>query len=356
MKFNEYFKQLSDKWLSFITFCSLIMSLCILIINFILLIVNHYLDQDLSLIHIYKFLIITVVSFILSLLSSISVDTNKKNKEYTACTNFFIICSLPIFCYPNYSILLVLPSIVIIIASIFNSKKMMVIFYILNILIDVLVLILNFNVIEQILISVISIFIITFMFKVSLELYNTFKTEMSYIKKMYRKQDNLEKELEIEPLTKLFNRKALYNYIEDIHKNTKKDDIMPCLIILDLDYFKRINDTYGHVNGDKALLSFTKMIKDNLSKDMKAFRFGGEEFIIVTKNLESNKVYKFVESMRKSYGKIKHEYLNNENITFSAGISEYNYKKDVMKWLEEADTSLYKAKESGRNQTILYEG
>ena len=355
MKFNEYSRQLSNKWLTFVTFCSLIMSLCILIINFILLIVNHYIDQDLSLIHIYKFLIITIISFILSFVAYYNVEIKSKYKEYIACGSFFLICTLPIFCYPNYSILLVLPSIAIITASIFGSKKMMVLFYILNILIDILVLIFTFTVQEQILISIISIFIISFIYKISLELYNTFKTEKSYIKKMCRKQDNLEKELEIEPLTKLFNRKALYNYIEDIHKNTKKNDTMPCLIILDLDRFKRINDTYGHVNGDKALLSFTKMIKDNISKDMKAFRFGGEEFIIVTKDLESKKVYKFVESMRKSFGKIKHDYLNNETISFSAGISQYNYKKDVMKWLEEADTSLYKAKENGRNQTILYE-
>jgi len=355
MKFNEYYKKLSDKWLSFITFCSLVMSLCILIINFILLIVNHYLAQDLSLLHIYRFLIITIISFIASFISYFSIEHDYKKKEYVSCASFFIICCLPIFCYPHYSILLVLPSIAIITASIFASKKMMLSFYITNIVLDLLILIFTFSVQEQILISIISIFIVTFIYKISLELYNTFVNEKSYIKKMCRKQDNLEKELEIEKLTKLFNRKALYNYIEEIHKNTKKDDIMPCLIILDLDHFKRINDTYGHVNGDKALISFTKMIKDNITKDMKAFRFGGEEFIIVTKGMENKKVFKFVETMRKDFGKIKHDYLNNETITFSSGISTYAHKKDVMKWLEEADISLYKAKENGRNQTILYE-
>ena len=355
MKFNEYYKQLSDKWLSFITFCSLIMSLCILIINFVLLIVNHYLDQDLNLFHIYKFLIVTILSFITSFISYLAIEHNVKKKEYVSCASFFMICCLPIFCYPNYTILLVLPSIAIIIASIFASKKMMLAFYITNILIDLLILIFTYSVQEQILISIISIFIITFIYKISLELYNTFVSEKSYIKKMWKKQDNLEKELEIEPLTKLLNRKALYNHLEEIYNKTKKDDVMPCLIIIDLDHFKRINDTYGHVNGDQALLVLSKMIKDTITPNMKAFRFGGEEFIIITKDMENKKVLKFVENMRKNFGKIKHDYLNNETITFSSGISMYSHKKNVMKWLEEADTSLYKAKENGRNQTILFE-
>lgn len=354
MNTNDYFKNSYKKWLSFVVSCCLILTLSILFVNIFSLIINFVQNKSLTLNVIFKVLILNLCNFILSLiaLSNLKEENLEKSKKII-CINYFLISFLPSIFYTNYSILLVLPCISIIFAAVFENLKTMKIFYFLNILLILNYFINNISKDSIELIGVIiAIIILNIIFKVSKEIYFMIQEDSFYIKKIIKKNNNLQKKLDIEPLTKLLNKNSLIRDLEIIKKQNNK--ISPCIVMIDLDFFKRINDTFGHVNGDKALLSITNYLNKLESNNVKAYRFGGEEFVILFKNTDIKNVYNIIEKTRKNFGNVKHDYINNEKITFSAGISTYDGKSSIYKWLDQADKALYQAKNEGRNKVIIY--
>ena len=353
MNSNEFSKQVLNKWVACVNFCSLIMSIVLLIINFNFLVVK-YINEEITLMNIILILIFTCFSFLLCLFSYLYTNFSKnEKKEYIINLIFLLICSIQTLYYPNYSILILLPTLPLITSIIFKNHKIIFSLYLYNVFLTILTFVRGDE--SQIFDLLITLTIITIIFKVCFEVNKILILSNKFIRDICQKQNYLEKDLEIEPFTKLFNKKTLYKYLENVSEEIQKNDIMPCVVMLDLDYFKKINDTYGHIKGDEALLSLTKMIKKKLPKGSSAFRFGGEEFVMLIKNIELKKVYDIIEDMRKEFSNMKHKCINNENITFSAGISSYEYKKDIYEWIKEADEALYKAKNQGRNKTIIYE-
>jgi diguanylate cyclase (GGDEF)-like protein len=116
--------------------------------------------------------------------------------------------------------------------------------------------------------------------------------------------------------------------------------------ILDIDYFKRINDTYGHLAGDKTLVAFSKSLKGYF-KDYPVCRYGGEEFAIFAEGLTVDEFQRLLEDCQKK--QVRDADLN--GITFSAGISTYKAGY-IEVAINTADEKLYKAKESGRNLVV----
>lgn len=163
-------------------------------------------------------------------------------------------------------------------------------------------------------------------------------------KEHYLIKTELEKNVYLDQLTQIYNRKIITTI-----SNTETN----CLnitnayfIILDIDFFKKINDTYGHENGDKVLSSLVKSISKNISEKDYLIRWGGEEFLIIIP-------YKNYEEINEIAKKIKNSIINDDNgvcnITVSMGIDKYNggdYHKTILK----ADEALYFAKNNGRNQ------
>lgn len=142
-------------------------------------------------------------------------------------------------------------------------------------------------------------------------------------------------------LTDINNRR----YFDIKYNKYIKSDKKFGLIILDVDKFKSINDTYGHSFGDEVLRKLAKTIKFNLSHSEMVFRYGGEEFCILCKKEN-------IESVANLAQKIRHEvenlvWENNIKVTISAGVSFNNKGNDVFK---EADENLYKSKSNGRNK------
>lgn len=153
----------------------------------------------------------------------------------------------------------------------------------------------------------------------------------------------------IDPLTKVYNRGYLNKKLEIACKN--KEEIS--FIMLDIDYFKLYNDNYGHINGDKALIEVSRIIKSVFKDDM-VFRYGGEEFSVLSyKTIEE--LNKYVEKLRlEIYNKnIKHEYSKvSDRITLSIGLASSKLSKDddLIELNKKADENLYKSKEKGRNR------
>ena len=117
------------------------------------------------------------------------------------------------------------------------------------------------------------------------------------------------------------------------------------LIMIDLDHFKKINDTYGHQIGDEILRHFASTIKDNIRKSDLAIRYGGEEFIIFLPESYKKEALIVLHKIKKALRPYK-----DINFTFSAGIADEG--KTLAEMIKLADERLYKAKKEGRNRII----
>ena len=126
------------------------------------------------------------------------------------------------------------------------------------------------------------------------------------------------------------------------------------IIYLDLDYFKRVNDQFGHGIGDEVLIDFS-LIANNINRESDVFaRYGGEEFIILAQMTDKQSAYILYQRIKEAIE--KHEFNRVKTITFSAGITEFDIENDTADTvLARADKALYEAKENGRDQAIIAE-
>ena len=154
-------------------------------------------------------------------------------------------------------------------------------------------------------------------------------------------------------LTHLQNRRNLNKYIESAMKKADDKDQPFSLLLFDLDDFKSLNDNYGHAFGDKALQAVAAKIESGITKKDKAFRWGGEEFLIICQK-DGLEAYKVAESIRKEIEKIRLEADGNIiSITSTIGISSYEKVDNYKSLFQRADNKLYKGKENGKNQVVL---
>lgn len=158
-------------------------------------------------------------------------------------------------------------------------------------------------------------------------------------------------------LTGVYNRQA---FDETIAAKIERCQIMKegfCLLILDLDDFKAINDTHGHLTGDRALVAFVKKCRDNIRRDDFFARYGGEEFAIImdganlrNAHTKARQICNSVASARYATDSSdKDEYLT---MTVSIGVSAYRKDDTVESLISRVDKALYKAKHRGKNCAV----
>lgn len=179
--------------------------------------------------------------------------------------------------------------------------------------------------------------------------------QLAYIHQSYQTQTELIEELKIEPLTRLYNRVALDCAIKRLICNQKENNTTPFLVMLDLDYFKKINDKYGHTAGDKVLIRLAQVIKENMGGTRQAFRYGGEEFVLLFEDSMQAPVLHLVEGIRSAFENERFEFAPDLSFTLSAGIAEYKDDYNEQSWLEVADQAMYFSKNHGRNQIHIAE-
>lgn len=167
-----------------------------------------------------------------------------------------------------------------------------------------------------------------------------------------RKLDQMSK---TDGLTDLNNRSSLDRAIKvTFDAFAKGGSASHSLVMADIDFFKKVNDTYGHPIGDQVLQEVAKILSSGSRKGDFVGRFGGEEFCVLLPNTGIDGAYQYCEKMRTE---IEQAVINTTKgdikITISMGVSEINASYRTMaEWLEAADSALYKAKQGGRNQTI----
>jgi diguanylate cyclase (GGDEF)-like protein len=174
-----------------------------------------------------------------------------------------------------------------------------------------------------------------------------------------------EKVARLDPLTKAFNRRALYEYMSKRLAQSNNNQMLS-IVMIDVDHFKNVNDQFGHAKGDEALISITQSILTEIRESDKLFRIGGEEFIITLPECDEAHAFNLVERIRINIEQIHLKHKKQRiKLTCSFGITDYwsaSTTESLDYWsasvtealMAEADKALYSAKLNGRNQVKLY--
>lgn len=167
-------------------------------------------------------------------------------------------------------------------------------------------------------------------------------------KEIDEKNKLLEKLATEDNLTKLYNRNKLDEVLE-IELNRTNRTLEPFgIIIVDIDYFKEVNDTYGHQIGDSVLKEFAEILKEHSRKTDIVGRWGGEEFLIICPNTQLEGIINLANKLRKDIE--SYSFSLGEQKTASFGVAIYKYGESIYDLIKRADDSLYIAKEKGRNR------
>jgi len=182
--------------------------------------------------------------------------------------------------------------------------------------------------------------------------------EQDFSKRIFDLRDELREILfEFDPLTDIFNRQAFFRILSYEYARALRTGQPCCICMVDLDHFKTINDTYGHLIGDKVLHAVAHYLTNKLRPYDSMCRYGGEEFLICLPSTKLDKAKKIVNRLRIGLSSlpIDLDKDNPLNITASFGIAKMATNIPIYGNIDRADEALYAAKHGGRNQAIAYE-
>jgi len=169
---------------------------------------------------------------------------------------------------------------------------------------------------------------------------------------LIKKQVEIQNLAMVDQLTKIYNRRFFFEMSEKELKKSLRDQSEICVAMIDIDQFKKVNDTYGHIQGDAVLQSIAKLMKEEIrQKDILA-RFGGEEFILL---MPQTKVIEAESMLDRIRVKVEeHDFSPVDTVTISIGFTKINNLKRLEKSINKADEALYMAKNYGRNKVMQY--
>jgi diguanylate cyclase (GGDEF)-like protein len=152
-------------------------------------------------------------------------------------------------------------------------------------------------------------------------------------------------------LTNLYNHQYINTILEDLLVLGRKEASDICVMMLDIDYFKQVNDGYGHLTGDRVLVTICEIIKKSIRTNDYIGRYGGEEFLVVMPNIKLEEAALISEKIRRSIETHNFE-IKDLAVTISIGVAQYEGEtsKDLV---NKADKLLYQAKTKGRNRYEL---
>lgn len=177
------------------------------------------------------------------------------------------------------------------------------------------------------------------------------KLEQSHIKELMEYAN-------IDGLTGAYNHRYFYEIIENISNDSHRKNSQLSLLMIDIDYFKKYNDMFGHAKGDDLIKEISSIIRNNIRESDILCRYGGDEFCVILSNTSKNEASILANNLRESiynYNCQGQEYLPNGKLTISIGVSSLKDESENSKDLiENADMALYRAKFLRRNKVELY--
>lgn len=176
---------------------------------------------------------------------------------------------------------------------------------------------------------------------------------LGYLNDITELKDNeiaLEKLSRTDQLTKISNRMHLDDILQHQYYRFHRAEEITSIILMDIDFFKDVNDEYGHLIGDKVLIEFSKLLQSGIRKGDILGRWGGEEFLIILPHTSLSQAVILSEKLRQSIDKYTFETIGHKTASF--GVSTFVDNISIEGTINYADVSLYKAKESGRNCVV----
>ena len=158
-------------------------------------------------------------------------------------------------------------------------------------------------------------------------------------------------------MTGLYNRRFLEEFIDKVMSQASRLNETYTVMMLDVDFFKMVNDTYGHDIGDKVIIALANVLKNNIRESDLAIRYGGEEFLIMLHNASEEGSMKVASAIHQEFGKLVFEVGGGETLkkTMSIGMARFPTDGDtIWKCIKYADTALYVAKNTGRNKIVEF--
>ncbi len=160
-----------------------------------------------------------------------------------------------------------------------------------------------------------------------------------------------------DPLTGVANRYAMLRRLEQERERIKRMEEIGCVVLADLDHFKKVNDTHGHQAGDIVLCEAASFLQEHLRKYDQIYRYGGEEFLMLLPNTDPVKGRRTVDRLRTGLARLEIEIGRGTSLKVKAsfGITELDPSQTVQAVIERADQALYAAKKAGRNRTCIWD-
>ena len=186
---------------------------------------------------------------------------------------------------------------------------------------------------------------------IALAFYKVVKdTSNEVINDLEKKVAKITRISETDDMLGIYNRSKFMDILEkEIYRSRRYDNNL-ALIMYDIDYFKEINDNYGHQLGDEILIKVTEIIKEKIRKIDSLARYGGDEFMIINPETSLENSYQLAERLRKEIASSKFNKV--ENVSCSFGVVELEVEDDLDSLLKRADDALYEAKDKGRNTVV----
>ncbi len=166
------------------------------------------------------------------------------------------------------------------------------------------------------------------------------------------KNEQLEYISRTDHLTGIANRLALNEELKSEYLRAQRYNKPLSLIMVDIDYFKKINDRYGHIAGDAILKDVSRLLFENVREIDFVGRWGGEEFMIILPETAIDNTKAIAEKLRVQLH--KNEFSLNEPVTASFGVTQYKPEESLDAFVQRADNLLYDAKEEGRNKVVAH--
>ncbi|MEM7465360.1 MAG: diguanylate cyclase [Pseudomonadota bacterium] len=183
------------------------------------------------------------------------------------------------------------------------------------------------------------------------EMSETVSALESKTEKLNRDLERQKLALQLDPLTNIFNRSGYNKLVQDAMSRFTNQQLIFSLAVFDIDHFKKINDGFGHIAGDKVLINLARQVQSEIRKGVRLCRYGGEEFVIIMPNTSAETAYEFLEHLRAQIENYHfHHGETTVPVTISGGVAEVQQNDNSDLIFERADQALYRAKNSGRNQ------
>jgi diguanylate cyclase (GGDEF)-like protein len=312
--------------------------------------------------YVIKYIVITTVADVLLVFACQKINAMNilaQLKNYAVLTMVSLMAAVITFIHYDVGAILTVFIIPVFLTVLFGKKKMTGVITALNSLLLVLSAIHSAVASDSVFFYLNVAVAFTLMvsaFLISYVLIEYNKANSDYIYASYRTQVSLNEQAQNDSLTGLYNQKTFQSLLKDSIEKAKSLKSPMSLAIIDLDDFKEINDTFGHLEGDQVLIHFTNLLKQQFA-DGEAYisRYGGDEFAIIFPKASKELAYLKLEALRQRCKQLPQSQVRAGEISFSSGISYY-MEGDMNETLlfHQADSALYRAKDNGKSQTVVY--